>query len=303
VKFAALCLTLVLVGGPAIAEDKLVDSFQSLKDAVGKKDAAQVKVLVGELTPMVKEIAASSAPSSDDEKQAWSDRVAYAKSVGEYCDYALFATAIQSPPAATVDLLAMLEQQNPASKYLDSAYVAYFMALNQTGGAAKIPAIAEKALANFPDNADLLSVLMESSLNAKQSDKALTYSERLIDALGKASKPENVPDADWERKRNASLGRAHWVAGMVQCEKKSYAPGDKELRAALPLIAGNNAMMGPALFNLGMANYELGKTSRNKAKMLEAVKFSQQSAAIAGPFAEQARRNAVVMKADADKLR
>jgi len=78
---------------------------------------------------------------------------------------------------------------------------------------------------------------------------------------------------------------------------------DKSLRAALPLIKGNDSMTGPALFFLGMANYNLGKMTMNKAKIVEAAKFSEQSAAIAGAYTDQARHNALVMKAEADKMR
>ena len=61
--------------------------------------------------------------------------------------------------------------------------------------------------------------------------------------------------------------------------------------------------MGPALFYLGMANYHLGKMTINKAKMLEAVKFSEQSMAIASAFQDQARHNALVMKDEAARMR
>jgi len=302
VKLCVLGMTVVLLAGPAVA-DKLDDTFQSLKDAVGKKDATQVKAVVAELSPMIREATAAPAPSGDDARKAWADHVEYVKSIGEYCEYALYATAIQSPPATTVDLIGTLEQLNPSSKYLNMAYGQYLVALSKTGATAKIPAIAEKALVHFPDNEDLLSVSMESALSAKQSDRALNYAERLIAAMGKASRPENVPEAQWEHERSATLGRAHWVAGMVYCEKQTYGPGDRELRAALPLIAGNTAMMAPALFYLGMANYQLGKMTMSKAKMLEAVKFSQQAAAIAGPYEQQARHNAIVMKEEADRMR
>jgi hypothetical protein len=62
-------------------------------------------------------------------------------------------------------------------------------------------------------------------------------------------------------------------------------------------------MTGEALFYLGMMNYQLGKMTNNKAKVLEAAKFSQDSAAIAGPFADQARHNALVMKNEAGTMR
>ena len=300
-KLAVLGMTVVLLGGPAVATaDKLDDSFQSLKDAVAKKDVAQVKKLAMELGPMVKQIVTATGPQGEYDEAGWAEHVTYAKSIGEYCDYGLFATALQSKPAETVELVEALEQLNPGSKYLDGVYLQYFVALNSTGGASKIPAIAAKALEHHPDNPDLLSVMMESTYG-KQNDRALNYANRLIAALGKP-RPEMIPAADWERKK-VNIGRAHWMAGMVYCANGTWAPGDRELRAALPSITGNAGMAGPALFYLGTANYQLGKMTLNKARMLEAVKFSQQSAAIPGPYADQARHNAIVIQTEADHMR
>jgi hypothetical protein len=62
-------------------------------------------------------------------------------------------------------------------------------------------------------------------------------------------------------------------------------------------------MSGPALFYLGMANYQLGKMTLNKALVVEAAKFSEQASLIDGAYAEQARHNALVMKAEAGKMR
>ena len=301
-KLCLLGMTVVLLAGPAVATaDKLDDTYSSLKDAVGKKDAAQVKALVVQLGPMVKEITASPAPAGEDDKQAWTARVEYAKSIRDYCDYALYATAVQSQPEQMVELISTLEQENPTSKYLDQAYGSYFVALNSTGGAAKIPAIAGKALEHFPNNPDLLSVLMESTYG-KQNERSLQYANRLIASLGRP-KPEGVSAEEWERMRSTMLGRAHWMAGVIYCTGGTWGPGDRELRAALPSVTGTPAMAGPAYFYLGMANYNLAKMTLNKAKMLEAVKFMQQASGIPGPFADQARHNAFVMKDEADRMR
>jgi hypothetical protein len=108
---------------------------------------------------------------------------------------------------------------------------------------------------------------------------------------------------DWERKRSAALAHGYYIAGVISAEKSLYVPADKNLRAALPLIQGQPAMMGPALFYLGMANYQLGKMTNNKAKVLEGAKFSEQSMAIPGPYQDQARHNSLVMKDDAAKMR
>jgi hypothetical protein len=283
--------------------DKLEDAFQLLKTAVASKDAAQVKKLVMDIYPLTCEATMSTAPEDADEKEAWTGRVSYAKSVELYAEYALFTTAIQSPAAVTVDLISTLEQQNPKSKYLDDAYGSYLVALNTTGAAAKIPAVAEKAIENFPENEDLLLVLTDNAVSRKQPDRALNYANRLTAALTRHSKPEGASAADWERTRSAALGRGYWIAGVIYGERNQHTAADKNLRAALPYIQGNTAMLAPAFFYLGMANYQLGLMTVNKALVLEGAKFSGQSAAIASAYTDQARHNALVMKAEAAKMR
>jgi len=296
----AFCIAL-LFAPAGVLPGGLDTLYQNLKDAVANKDAAQVKKLAAETCAKAREEAAAKAPEFVEEAE-WNKHVAYARDVEAYTEYALYAMAIQGPADVTVDLTAALEAQNPKSKYLDDAYATYLVALSQTGAKAKIPAIAEKALANFPNNEDLLLVLADSAMENRQSDRALAYAQRLITSLNRA-KPEDVPAAAWERKRTAALGRGHWIAGMVHCEKGQYLAGDQDLRAALPLVKGNDAMTGAALFNLGMANYQLGKMMQRKSQILEAAKFSEEAAAFKGPYAQQAWHNAQVMKAEASRMR
>jgi hypothetical protein len=303
-KLPAIGLAIVFLAGPVLAvADELEDAIQSLKDAAAKKDAESVKKLAATIYPMTKELATAPAPQDPDEKKVWEERIAYGKNAQLYVESALAGTAVQSPPAVTVDLLSTLEQYNPKSKYLDAAYGPYLVALDKTGATAKIPAIAEKALANFPENDDLLLFTMETAVTKKQTDRALVYANRLTAAVGKHGKPEGVPAADWERKKNAELARGYYMAGAISASKGVWVAADKNLRAALPLIQGQPTMLGPALFYLGMANYQLAKMTMNKPKMLEAVKFSEQSMAIPGDFQDQAHHNALVMKDEAARMR
>jgi len=303
-KLSVLSMMVLLVGAHGVgrAQD-LQTSYQSLKDAEAKVDAAEVKRLAAETSALARKAAAEPAPEAADEKDAWTERVKYAKDVDIQTEYALYEVAVKSQPATTVELLAALEAQNPKSKYLDTAYANYLYALSQSGGTAKIPAIAEKALNNFPENPDLLLVMVNYCYPAKQSDRAQNYANRLVAAISKRAKPEGVAEADWEKQKSSSLARGYWVSGVVAGEKSQYAAADKSLRAALPYIKGNDAMMAPALFYLGVANYNLGKMTMNKAKILEAVKFSDQCAAIPGALAEQAWKNSAIMKAEAGKMR
>jgi hypothetical protein len=292
----------MLVGVATPATEELETNYQKLKDATAAKDAAAVKELAGKTCALAREEIQSPAPGGEEQKAAWTARVAFAKEVELYTEYSLYATALVSPAAAKIDLLAALEAQNPKSKYLDDAYPVYFLALHQTGGAAKIPALAAKVLTNFPDNEDALLVLADQSMNQKKIDAAGTYAERLLAALNRHGKPEGMPAADWERKKSAALGRAYWIAGLAHSERQQYMQADQDLRAALPLVQGNQAMLAPALFYLGLSNYNLGKQMLNRAQILEGAKFSEQAAALPGPLAQQAWTNAHLMKAEAEKM-
>ncbi len=304
-KFSTLGMALMLLAGPAAAPAADVnETYQKLQQAVAQKDAAQVKELALALYPQVTQLLATPAPASADDKEAWTSQMAWGKSVAGYAEYSLFATGAAAPePATTVDLIATLESMNPKSKYLDEAYAPYFLALSKTGAGAKVPALAEKALANFPENDDLLLILADNAMGKQQSDRAAVFATRLVAAVNRHSKPEGMAAADWDRKKNAALSHGYWIAGVVAGEKNQYAVADRNLRSALPLIQGNTQMMGPALFYLGVANFNIGKMTNNKAKVLEAGKFSDQAAAIAGPYQDQAWRNAGVIKQEAAKMR
>lgn len=299
----ALASLMVLFAPAVITTGDLDTSYQKLQNAVTAKDAVQVKILAAQTCALAREVISEPAPADDEEKQAWNNRITHARGVDLYTEYALYATSIGAQPEVVVDLVATLEQQNPKSKYLDDAYSLYFRALRQTGAAAKIPAIAEKALGNLPDNDDALAVLAEGALARKQNERALGYAKRLTAVLGRHPKPEGMSAADWERKRSAGLASGLWIAGVVEAEKASYYDADRDLRAALPLVTGNDARKAAALFYLGMANYHLGKMTLKKAQVLEAVQFSQQAAAIPGPLAQQAWHNAQVMKDEAARMR
>jgi hypothetical protein len=288
--------------GLAVAAD-LETSLQALKDAQSNKDAAEVKKLAAETIGLAKQAAAAPAPAAEDEKAAWKQSVDYAKSAQLQAEYALLALALQGPPETTIDLIATLEQQNPKSKYLDDAYPSYFQALTKTGAADKIPEVADKALASLPDNDDLLLYVMDRARTRNQLDRALTCATRLVSVLSKHPKPEGIAAGDWEKKRTFGLAQGYWTAGVISAEKSRYADADKYLRAALPMIAGNDAQRGPALFYLGVANYQLGKMTLNKAKVLEGAKFSQEASTVQGPLAGQAYKNALLIKDEAAKMR
>lgn len=303
-KWSVLSLTVLLVSASGVGRAQDLDAnYQSLRDAESKCDVENVKKLAPATAALAREAAKEGVPEAADEKEGWTKRIEYAKSVEDFCDYALYSVALKQTPAGMVDLMGALEAQNPKSKYLDQGYASYLYALSQAGQAAKIPAVAEKALANFPENPDLLAVLADQALSTRQSGKAQTYANRLIAAMGKAVKPQGVGEAEWERNKATRLGRAYWISGVVSGEANQYAAANRNLRAALPYIKGNDAMMASALFHLGVSNYQLGKMTMNKGQVLEGATFSEQCSKIQSQYADQAWKNAQLIKADAAKMR
>lgn len=282
--------------------DELEKSYRSLQEATANKNVAQVKKLAAETVVMARKVIAEPAPESDLRKEYWKRDVAYAKDIELFTEYALYAVAVQSPAETLIDLINTLEQLSPKSRYMDAAYAYYFTALNQTGGAGKIVPYAQRALADHPDSADLLLVLADNALNNQQAGKAGEYAERIVATLPQEPKPDTLSQAEWDKKKGATLGRAYWICGLVHAGKNEYDQGDQDLRASLPYLKGNDQLLGSALFQLGVMNYNLGKKASNKQLLLDGANFSEQAAAIPGPHVQQATANAKAMRAEAAKM-
>jgi hypothetical protein len=298
-----LGIAILLMTGPVVVADELDDTYQGLQDAVTKKDVPQVKKLAVPLFDLSRKVIAAPEPTSAIEKEDWPNRVKYAKEAEGYAEYALFATGVQADAATMVDLLGLLEQQSPKSKYLDQGYEPYLAALHSAGKDEAVPAIVEKALVNFPNNPDLLLVAANNAQIKKQADRAIGFANRLVAAANSRPKPEAVSAGDWEAKKRIWLGRGYWISGVLNGEKNLYALSNKSLRAALPYIKGEPGLTGPALFYLGVANYQLGTMTNNKKQVLEGAAFSDQCAAIEGPYQHQAWLNSQNIKGAADKMR
>jgi len=302
-KVLAFAAVLLLSAPAALSSQELKDAFDGLSQAATGKDVPLILKSANEVFALAKTTLETAAPEGADEKAAWQVRVDYAKSIQTQAEYALVTFALQAPAADQIQVFAALEAASPKSQYLDGIYSQYFLALNQTGASNRIVPIAEKALANLPENEDLLLLLTDDALNRKQLDKALSLANRLSAVMVRHPKPPGLSAADWDKKKATCLSHAYWTAGVVSGEKQQWVNADKNLRAALPLIQGNNAMLAPAYYYLGVANYSLGRMTNSKAKILEGASFSEKSAAIQGTLQQQAWRNAQAMKTEAGKMR
>jgi len=290
-------LSLCVVGWAA--PDGLDDAYQQLKDAQTAKDPDAVKKWATETAKLAK--AEASGPKIEGyTDEDWPKRVDYAKQVGTLSEYAVATTASQPglAPAKVVELVDALLAMNPKSTYIGTATAPYLAALAKLGGVDKQIEGATKIVNGSPNEEDALMSLSENLMAKNKPDQAYTYASRLVTVMKTKAKPEGSSDEDWNRRKSTLLSRGYYTAGVTGCMRQVWKDCDTNLRAAIPMVSGQPAMAGPAYFYLGVANYQISKITTDRTKLQEALKFTQQSAAIAGPMQVQAQQYVNVMQGE-----
>jgi tetratricopeptide (TPR) repeat protein len=288
-------LSFCLVGWAA--PDSLDDAYQQLKDAQTAKDADAVKKWAAETAKLAKAEGAKPKPD-DSSAEDWTKHLDYVKQVGTVSEYALSSSAAEPglAPAKVVELMDALLALNPKSVYIGAAANAYLTALGKTGGADKQIEGATKIVAGNPNEEEALMILAENLMAKNKPDQAFTYASRLVTVMKSKAKPEGYSDEDWNRRKATFLSRGYYTAGVTGCMRQVWKDCDTNLRAAVPMVSGQPAMAGPAYFYLGVADYQLSKITTDRTKLQEALKYTEQSAAISGPMQAQARQYVTVMQ-------
>jgi hypothetical protein len=298
VKTAILVLgTLSFCLTALAAPDDLDDAYQKLKDAQTAKDPDAIKKWATETSKLAK--AQAAGPKLDEyTAEEWPKRVDYDKQVGTLSEYAVATTAAQPglAPEKVVEMGDALLAMNPKSIYLGVASNAYLTALAKTGGADKQTEGAQKIIAGSSNDEEALTVLADNLMAKNRPDQAFTYASRLVTVMKSKAKPEGFSDEDWSRRKSALLTRGYYAAGVTGCMRQVWKDCDTNLRAAIPLVTGQPALAGPTYFYLGVANYKISQITTDRTKLQEALKFEEQSAAIAGPMQANARQYVTAMQ-------
>ena len=113
----------------------------------------------------------------------------------------------------------------PNSRYRSSVYTHLVAAYTNTGDKEKIVAVGRKALAENPDNTDVLAIVSTiiprtiSDPRALDADSKLTEAEkdarRAIELIPNLPKPDGVTDEQFVAVKNEKLGLAHFGLGLV----------------------------------------------------------------------------------------
>jgi hypothetical protein len=267
-------------------------AYFALKAAVAKEDVAQAKKWSARTSEAARKRVASTKPTDDEGKQ----QLEYAKQVDEYSGYALYVLALKAQPKDEVDLVDTLIKQNSKSQYLPEIASSYFAALTKAGEASKVCPAAEKMAVE--KNAEAMLAAADCAWRANRGERVVALASKAAETVSSRPKREGVSDADWSTQKSALLGSANFYTGVGYAMQMRFGPANKALRAALPAVRGNSQLYSIALFDLGLANYSLGKPLGDKAQMREGLKFFQQSAEISGPMQDQASRNAKLVLAE-----
>jgi len=262
-----------------------------LKASEAKKDPALVLKWSATTSELARKMVRSPQPEAAEDVDAWKRNVDYARQVDVYTEYALYAALLQSTdPKTRIQLGEALLTRNAQSEYAPKLSQPLFLAYMQTGQSEKGLEFAEKCIAEKQATAEMMLAVAQSYMEKKAPDKAIASAEQAIQFADSNQKPEGVPEADWPTWRTQIKGRAGWIAGVSYAAVNKWSQADKSLRTALPSVQSDQNMLAQALFFLGLANIRLAEGGQ-AARYGDALKFSEQCAAIPGPYQAPARNN------------
>ena len=268
-----------------------------LKAAEAKKDPGLVLKWSATTSELARKMVQLPQPEAAEDVEAWKRNVDYARQVDVYTEYAIFAALLQSTdPKVRIELGEALQTRNPGSEYVPKLSQPLFLAYMQTGQSEKGLAFAEKCIAANQASAEMMLTVAQNYMEKKVPDKAIAAAEQAMQLADSTGKPEGVTDADWPTWKAQIKRRAGWIAGVSYAALNKWAPADKSLRAALPALQGDKNLLAEALFFLGLANYRLAE-SGEKGRAGDALRFSEQCAALPGPYQTPARTNVKAIRA------
>lgn len=211
--------------------------------------------------------------------------IEHAKEVATYAEYALYAQASKSrDPKVIVELSETLEKVNPKSQYMWLVTPRYLASMSGKGCAE-----ATRLAAADSKNAEAMLFEADCSWRTANAASVISNATRAMEALNSRPKTEGGNEG-------GKVATANFFVGIGNAMQQRWGPANRSLRAALPALKGEPTYEANALFNLGMANYSLGKTIGDKGQMREGLKYFEQAAAMKSNVQDQASRNVSVIK-------
>ena len=288
-RFVLLALTFSALLARA---DELSDTFDKLKAAERAQNGADVNKYATETSRLARIQLAKPASPEMAQSDYGKERLVYLSQTDTYTEYSMGVAASypSNSPETVIKLTESIVTQNPKSDYLELAVPPYLSALLKTSQQAELDG-ANRILKLQPENEDARLRLTEGLLAQQKLIEAGQSAAELLAVMSEKPRPDRYSVELWRDKKTLLINRSHFVAGAAACEREAWRECDAHLRTV-----NDPANAGPTAFYLGLANYRL-------ANLDDALKFSRQSAAIAGPMQTAASRNAAAIEAEQKKTK
>ncbi|HET8549024.1 MAG TPA: hypothetical protein VFL57_13500, partial [Bryobacteraceae bacterium] len=219
------------------------------------------------------------------------------KQVDTYTEYSLYYAAVTSKDSRLKsELVEALEQRNPKSEYLAQMRTSQAVVVRQVDVEEAVRSV-DAAFAAGKYQVDQLYMAAAYYMQRRTApDKVVTYGLKVLELLEKGTKPEEMSDADWNRRKRELVGQTSWMVGLILSTQEKFASADRHLRNALSHIKDADMIAG-ALYHLGYVNYKLAEAG-DRVRIHDAVKFTTECTRIASAVQGQATENLKAMKAE-----
>ena len=278
---------------------ELSAAHNCLKAAEGLKELNLVKLWSTQASQLARRNMQLKKPEFGDDNDVteWKQKVEYARQVEQYTEYSLYFASLQSKdPKVKSNLIETLEQRNPMSEYLAQMRTAHTTVVRQVDIEEAVAA-AENQFSKGEYNEDLLHMVATHLMQKRRDpEKVINYSLKLLEMLATARKPEEMSDAEWQKKTTNMIGTSNWMIGLLYSTQNQYKLADKHLRTALPYL-NNSDMLAGAYYHLGFVNYQLAEAGE-RIRIHDAVKFTKDCISINSTVQQQATENLKAMKAE-----
>ncbi|MGH9776272.1 MAG: tetratricopeptide repeat protein [Candidatus Acidiferrales bacterium] len=244
--------------------------------AEGMKDASKMFDAAAQAVDILKRYEAAPRPEGTPEQQWEQDRdqnLENAKGDVSYMQYALYQAAFgATDPAAKAGYFERLVTLFPDSPYaLDAAEQSVF-AYQQAQNFPKMIAAAQNILAAHPDDAGMLVLLADYwSDKGLDVDKAGANAQKALDVLGKATKPGNVTDEQWQQQVSVQKGVAYSALGQVDVIRGRNAQAVEAFKEANPLLKTVPYYYGRNLYRLGFTLAKMQRIPEAKDALNQAI--------------------------------
>lgn len=275
----------------------VASGIAGLRAAQAKKDGKLILEWAVRASEAARKAESAQRPEPTETKAELQERKESAKEVQQYAEYSVFA--LTREPAYAKErsaIAAVMQQQWPRSQYLSQINVAPTAIRVTPGNSDEAVVVAEKMIKDGQATLDSL-LLATSYYFQRRPEKSVQYGQKLIEFANGAA-PADTDAAEWQKKRRFALVNAYYMVGVSFSEQEKFALADRYLRQGIEMLRGDASRLATALYHLGIVNYKLAEGTKDKARINDAIRFTEQCASMKSPFQAAAAKNLDAFKAE-----